>query len=266
LPKEYGVLNMKTLLRYPGGKAKAVKKIIEYFPKDLTEMNSVFFGGGAIELHMMSEGVKVNGYDNFSQLVTFWDMVSNETAKQCVIDEIKKYRVGTIDKKTFKKLQTDLIYNDLTNIEVASKFFIVNRCSFSGTTLSGGMSPNTPRYTESSVNKLKAFDGSLLDITKADFEDSLTFFIGKNDFKYCDPPYLIESNLYGIKGKSHKEFDHDLFANCIKKHSNWIISYNDCDWVRESYKEYEIKELKFQYGTSKSKTELLILNIRRKHD
>ena len=55
---------------------KALKKIIKYFPEDLTEMVSPFFGGGAIEIHYAQKHkTRVHGYDLFPQLVNFWEMV-----------------------------------------------------------------------------------------------------------------------------------------------------------------------------------------------
>ena len=38
----------------------------------MTEMISPFFGGGSIELHYASQGVKVYGYDIFEPLTNFW--------------------------------------------------------------------------------------------------------------------------------------------------------------------------------------------------
>ena len=66
---------MKSLLRYPGGKTRALKHIIPYFPKNLTEIVSPFFGGGSIEIHYASQGVRVHGYEIFEPLVNFWQQV-----------------------------------------------------------------------------------------------------------------------------------------------------------------------------------------------
>lgn len=247
---------MNTLLRYPGGKSKAVKKIIPYFPKDLKEMCSPFFGGGAIEIYMAKTGVKVFGYDYLKQLVLFWNCAIRQDKKflYCVSNYLE---VG-VNKERFKQLQQALSEEEASHEYIAAWFYVVNRCSFSGTTLSGGMSPNTPRFNQSSVDRLKRFDINNITVSHSDFEDSIMKH--KDIFKYCDPPYLIESNLYGVNGDKHKDFDHQRLANVLKSVDNWILSYNDCKWVRETYKEYTIVEIDFAYGMSKSKTELLIVN------
>jgi len=42
----------RSLLCYPGGKTRARKEIIQYFPKGITQMLSPFLGGGSIELEI----------------------------------------------------------------------------------------------------------------------------------------------------------------------------------------------------------------------
>lgn len=56
---------IKSLLRYPGGKSRAVKIITQYIPKDIKVLCSPFFGGGSIELYLDSKGINVYGYDYF---------------------------------------------------------------------------------------------------------------------------------------------------------------------------------------------------------
>ena len=65
----------KTLLRYPGGKSRAVSVLKDYFPKDMKKLVSPFFGGGALELYFAQQGVEVQGYDSFEELVCFWKEV-----------------------------------------------------------------------------------------------------------------------------------------------------------------------------------------------
>ena len=52
---------MKTLLRYPGGKAKAVKILEKYIPENTTKIVSPFFGGGSLEFQLASKGIEVQG-------------------------------------------------------------------------------------------------------------------------------------------------------------------------------------------------------------
>ncbi|STQ86352.1 Type II adenine specific DNA methyltransferase [Helicobacter muridarum] len=46
----------------------------------------------------------------------------------------------------------------------------------------------------------------------------------------------------------HNIFNHALLAQCLKNHNGkFLLSYNDCEFVREAYKDYRILEPKWQY-------------------
>lgn len=193
----------------------------------------------------------------FLPLVEFW---------QCVLDNayyvsklVEKYY--PINKETFKELQQN--YDKYkTKEERAAIFYVLNRCSFSGSTLAGGMSKNHPRFNSNSIKRLREFKAKNVSVEHMDFEDSIKKH--KNDFLYCDPPYWIESRLYGQKGILQSNFDHIRLYNCLKSHDNWILSYNDCEVIRNLYNKYKIIELNWKYGMNKSKrsNEILILNIK----
>ena len=249
-------MKAKTLLRYPGGKSRAVSEIMQYFPEDLKTLVSPFLGGGAIELECARRGIRVYGYDSFNPLITFWKYVIN--SPELLSEEVEKYH--PLDKSTFYKLQkTQMDIED--SMEKAAVFYVLNRSSFSGATLSGGMSPGHPRFNEASINRLAKFKIQNLSVECLDFKDSIEKH--PDDFLYLDPPYLTHQKLYGNKGSHHKSFDHQGLADILKKRKGWVLSYNNCQEVRELYKDYKIIEPKWAYGMGKDKSskELLIINI-----
>jgi DNA adenine methylase len=63
---------LKSPLRYPGGKSRAVKHILPHFPEDIREVCSPFLGGGSVELALATRGIQVYGYDVFEPLIWFW--------------------------------------------------------------------------------------------------------------------------------------------------------------------------------------------------
>ena len=79
---------------------------------------------------------------------------------------------------------------------------------------------------------------------------------------YLDPPYLIQSKLYGKKGDLHKNFDHVGLAKILKKRNNWILSYNNSKEIHELYSDYIILYPDWKYGMSRNKSsrEVLILS------
>ena len=245
---------MKTLLRYPGGKSRAVKHILPYFPKELTELCSPFFGGGAVEFALASKGVKIYGYDSFEPLTKFWEVALATPA--LLAKEVKEYH--PMDKDTFYRIQREhSLY--MNPIDVAASFYALNRASFSGSTLSGGMSPSHPRFNASSIKRLAEFRAPNVSVACMDFKNSLAKH--PDTFLYCDPPYVIESMLYGNKGSTHKGFDHEGLASILKARTGWVLSYNNCDYVKELYKGYDFvyPEWKYGMGADKQSKEILIL-------
>ena len=252
---------IKSPLRYPGGKSRAVKEIWKYIkPLEPKTLCSPFFGGGSLEIFCAQEGIKVTGYDKFRPLVDFWqELLENP---QRLADKVEKHKPGKFTEKDYKKMQKKhpKTKNHLVN---ATEFYVLNRTSHSGNPLAVGMArekkkdgsiDTNPRFTMSSIDRLQNFKvENLLSVTCMDFKKSIKKH--KKDLMYLDPPYLIESQLYGNDGKIHKNFDHHGLSEILKKDKKkkWILSYNNIDSIRELYKGHTILEPKWSYSMATDK-------------
>ena len=80
---------------------------------------------------------------------------------------------------------------------------------------------------------------------------------------FLDPPYYLEnrSTLYGNNGDMHDTFDHDKLYECLKKNKNWFMTYNNCEYIKDLYKDFKIIETSWSYGMNKSKksSEIVII-------
>jgi DNA adenine methylase len=85
---------------------------------------------------------------------------------------------------------------------------------------------------------------------------------------YCDPPYYKTEKYYKNIGE-FGEVEHRLLADTLKKiDGNFLVSYNDCEFIRELYKDFKIVESKeIDYtlgknvqGKSKRVREIFIMN------
>ena len=258
----------KSLLRYPGGKSYAISALMPYFPTDITEMVSPFFGGGSLEWECASRGITVHGYDIFEPLVNFWQHVLNH--KEKLHARILEFPIP-LPKEEFYRIQKE--YDNLENrLEKAAHFYLLNRTSFSGTTFSGGMSPSQKNWNPRCIEKLKKFSlgglfGSSGEVTVGCEDFSVSMEKHKDIFAYMDPPYLLDnSTLYGDRGSTHKDFDHMQFYNSVKgMNEKWAVSYNDHPELLELYKDYNIHTPTWRYsmkskGGCKESYEILITN------
>ena len=68
--------SLKTPLRYPGGKSRAVTKMAQYFPDfvNYAEFREPFLGGGSVAIHIsqMYPHLKIWVNDLYEPLVNFW--------------------------------------------------------------------------------------------------------------------------------------------------------------------------------------------------
>ena len=250
------VAPLRSPLRYPGGKSRAVKSILEYFPTDLDTLASPFLGGGSVELACVARGVDVYGYDAFRPLVDFWQM--SLKSAQAVSERASEFY--PLSRTQFYALQKRF-FNLTDPIERAAAFFALNRSSYSGTTLSGGMSPGHPRFTKSAIERLANFKADSLTVEAADFKDSLARHAG--EFLYLDPPYANGGKLYGARGDMHDGFDHEGLARILNGRDGWVLSYNDCEKARDLYREHKFVQPEWTYGMNnnvRASNEILILS------
>ena len=166
-------------------------------------------------------------------------------------------------KAVFQQLRSSI--TDTNDIyDKASSYFIINRTSFSGATLCGGFSQQAAekRLTESSIQRLKLCDTSNITFTNLD----CNVFLSNNpptaeSVVYADPPYYIDTYIYGKDGDMHENFNHELFAKNMLTRADWIISYNDCDYIRKLYNNCQIFKVNWSYGmnAAKASSEIIIL-------
>jgi len=270
--------NLKTPLRYPGGKSRALTKLLKYLPQQkITEYREMFLGGGSVALEMtkrLPNDVPIWVNDLYGPLYNFWIILrDNPVELQRKLVELKSRYP---DRGNAKGLFLDAkdIVNDGTksDTERAIAFYILNKCSFSGLTESSSFSAQASDSNFSMRGILKLQDYSKLiqrwKITNLDYselasDDTYTFI-------YADPPYDIKDVLYGNKGSMHKGFDHARFADVMDAQlCNVMISYNDhpdivqrfLDWCLYDYEHtYTMRSTGSYMSDQKKRRELICTN------
>ena len=233
------------MLRYAGGKTRAIQQLKLYIPDDTSQLVSAFLGGGSFELYL-SNRIQVHASDMFEPLIAFWSCM--KTQRKDLVDALKTKPPFT--KELFYACKKAL--HDGTMLEKAVKFFIVNRCSFSGTITGGYTATRSPM---SCIDRLKDIDLTNIDVRCCDYEEQLNLY--PNMFAFLDPPYDVP-NLYGTQ-----TFNHERLADVLRsRQSKWILCYNDTPTIRRLYQDWcNIIPLQWSYGMNKTRksNEILIL-------
>ena len=243
---------IKSPLRYPGGKSRAVDTIVKLIP-DFDEFREPFLGGGSVFVSVKQRFPNKKYWINdlYSELYKLWEMTQKDVdvLVEKVYEWKEKYKIG---KELYQFLNEN--HENFNDLEKAAAFFVYNRITFSGTTLSGGYSEGafTGRFTESSIKRLndlrQVINGSL--ITNYDYEEVIKKE-GENVFIFLDPPYYSarKSALYGKNGHLHKSFDHERFAQNMRNCSHkWLITYDDSEYIRTLFAFAKIQSWTLTYG------------------
>lgn len=246
-------------LRYPGGKSRALQKIVQQLPAHFSEYREPFVGGGSVFVYLRQKfpHVKMWINDLNFELFCFWKEAQRD-AKQLAF-AIQQVKDKTENGRVLFETLRGQAGTALSDFERAVRFFVLNRISFSGTVDSGGYSEGAfrGRFTDSSIARVREL-GALLQDVKITHKD-YTYLLrarGRDVFLFLDPPYLTatKSRLYGLNGTLHTSFDHQQFAREMRQcvHS-WLITYDDSPEIRANFAFAFQDEWQLQYGMNNYK-------------
>ena len=105
-------------------------------------------------------------------------------------------------------------------------------------------------------------------IENRDFEELIKLYDSYEALFYLDPPYHTTEKYYkGTEGSFFNTEDHIRLKDCLDNmKGKFILSYNDDEFIRDMYKEYNISgvernNLLTSGGNSKKFKELIIKNF-----
>jgi len=246
-------------LRYPGGKSRAVRQMKFLLPKEFEEYREPFVGGGSFFIYLKQKQphLKIWINDLNPELYYFWKSAQLDSEK--LAREVLKVKKERNDGQGLFNELVNINIDSLTEFERAVRFFVLNRITFSGVVESGGYSKPAfeGRFTESSIERVSKIGPILEDVkvTHLDYRELLVDGDQKV-FTFLDPPYFkaTKSRLYGKNGVLHTGFNHNEFADEMKKckHS-WLITYDDSPEIRANFSFAKIYEWELQYGMNNYK-------------
>lgn len=194
---------VKSPLNYIGGKYKLLNQILPKFPTDINILFDLFAGGCNVGVNVISQKLILN--DNITYLIdmfrAFYDM-EYESIIAHIESRISEFELSKTNDVGYKLFRT--FYNENKNpldlfVLIAYSFnhqirynknhefnnpFGRNRSSFN---------PRMKINLESFISRLKSRDTLF---SMKNFDEIDYSFLEKNDFVYCDPPYLITTGTY----------------------------------------------------------------------
>ena len=256
--------SLKTPLRYPGGKSRALSKLFQYIPdlKEYTEYREPFLGGGSVALEICKRYPHLDIWVNdlYEPLYNFWRELQDHGNE--ITDILLQLKQRHCDHTSAKQLfleAKDYLSGSQTTVQFppysediwrAVSFYVVNKCSFSGLTESSSFSKQASdqNFSLAGIERLRDYQKLIGNwkITNLSYEQLLSDC--KQTFTYLDPPYEIGSSLYGKRGNMHSGFNHDHFAiKCDRFVGPQLISYNSSQLIRERFEGWTAAEFAHTY-------------------
>ena len=271
--------SLKTCLRYPGGKSRACEKMGPYFPdlRNYNEFREPFLGGGSVAIYITKKypGLNIWVNDLYEPLVNFWQQLQmfGTDLKDKLVDVKATNNTPDLARDLFLQAKEQINDQDLSSIDRAVAFYVVNKCSFSGLTESSSFSPqaSNSNFSLRGIEKLPEYSKLIGSWRITNYSYDYLLDGDTTAFVYLDPPYDIKDNLYGRKGSMHKGFDHDKFAaDCDFRYPmHQLISYNSDQLVKDRFKNWNAAEFDLTYTMrsvgeymreQKQRKELLLFN------
>ena len=250
--------SLKTPLRYPGGKSRALSKLFQYIPdlSSYTEYREPFLGGGSVALEITKRYPRIDIWVNdlYEPLYNFWrELQDNGNEIKNILLQLKQRHPDPHSAKNLFLEAKDYLSQDIRktqNIHRAVSFYVVNKCSFSGLTESSSFSKQASdsNFSLNGIERLTDYQALIGNwkITNLSYEELFTD--NREVFTYLDPPYEIGSNLYGKRGNMHKGFDHDAFArDCDRFIGHQLVSYNSSQLIRDRFEGWTAAEFAHTY-------------------
>ncbi len=284
---------MKSFIPWIGGKRALLHEILPRFPEYYYRYVEVF-GGGASVLFAKKREDKFEVYNDIqSNLINLFKVVRDKPFE--FLETLELFPLNS--REEFEYLQ-NLLYGKVTyyqhlekELNIANKylkpveyqavkdlltkrakdtdvsravtFYKIIRLSYGSGGPSFGARPISLYEVQSVIHKA-SFRLKSTVIENKDYKALIKQYDRDDTFFYCDPPYFTTEDIYDAP---FNQGDHQALKDILSNiKGKFLLSYNDCEYIRDLYKGYFIVEvsrpnnLKQRYEAGSEFKEVLIAN------
>ena len=248
-----------------GGKKSLRELIVSLFPLYYERYIEVFGGAGWILFHK-NPGNDFEVYNDFNSLLVNLYRCVREKPNELM--DALRYCLNS--REDFDYIKNCLARDSpVSDVQKAAWFYQQIRYSYASGLTSFGSQPhdiwsNFPLIEQAHRRLAKVV------IENKDFEKLIRQYDRPVSFFYCDPPYFETEGYYKNVGEDgFTEKDHiRLRDSLMKAQGKFLLSYNDCEFIRELYNApgiqidayTRINNIKQRYNRGSQFPEILIAN------
>jgi len=262
---------LNSIISWVGGKKALRELIYERLPKEYERYIEVFGGGGWVLFGKSPDSKCMEVYNDFnSNLANLFFCVKHrsftfllelaflplnsrdefEVLKKFLKKEefSEEYLKEELDlsqhylkEPEFEEIKAILTENaEVTDIKRAAAFFKLIRYSYGSGCTSFGCQPFDVRKTFHLIWQAYRRLANTL-IENKDFEALIRQYDRDNAFFYCDPPYYQTEGHYEVE---FRQEDHARLRDTLAQITGkFLVSYNDCEYIRQLYEGYQIESV-----------------------
>lgn len=251
---------MNSFISWIGGKKLLRKSILENFPTNENYNRYIeVFGGAGWVLFAKERHAELEVYNDVNgDLINLFRCTKyHPEALQKELEFILMSREQFFDAK-----EQMVTMRGLTDIQRAAKFYILIKESFGTDLHSFGV---RPKNMEKAIDYILSVSKRLNNVVieNQDFDRILKTYDKKETLFYLDPPYYKAEAYYSDRFTPE---DHIRLKGALERiKGKFLLSYNDCEYVRKLYHDYCIVEIERTHNLIQGKEkpkykELLIKN------
>jgi DNA adenine methylase len=261
-----------TPFRYPGGKAFLADMLETRIAKTggIETYAEPYAGGAGAAIELLARGVVssviLNDFD--ARIYAAWWAILNRTD-----DFVQKIRSTPVTMETWYACREMVTANHHTAdpFELGFATYFLNRTNRSGVIVGagpiGGYKQNgrwlidARYYADTMVKRIQWLGERRSQITLSN-QDGLAFLRSFDDtaseriFFFIDPPYVhAGAKLYLNAMSDLKHRDLALFLTRSGCRTNWLVTYDDCQLIKDVYASADIDQLPVRYSLHRKRME-----------
>lgn len=250
---------MNSFIGWIGGKNYLKKTICERMPKSFNRYIEVF-GGAAWVLFYKEKHAELEVYNDYNnELVNLFRTVKFHRPE---LQRELSFLLNS--RELFEDFKAQYNVRGMTEIQRAARFFMLLKTSYGSDHRSFGCAKRDINVMSEYLSRIQERLSRVV-IENKDFKDLIKVYDKPDAFLYLDPPY------YGTEKYYQAQFsiqDHERLYNTLKDiKGQFLLSYNDCKYIRKLYKDFYIEEIERNHnllnryeGKDNTYCELLIRN------
>lgn len=226
---------MNSFIGWIGGKKLLRNEITKRFPDNIGRYIEVCGGAGWV-LFSKDRHAELEVYNDANG-----DLVNLFRCIKYHCQELQRELSFMLNsREQFEDFKTQYNVRGMTDIQRAARFFMLIKTSYGSDVRSYGCVKKDIHTMVLYLTKIQKRLARVV-IENKDFESLIKVYDKPDALLYLDPPYYMTEKYY------QAEFtygDHKRLNDALKNaKGKFLLSYNDCEYIRELYKDFTIESI-----------------------